>query len=82
MFYIFVYKGIREKVLFLCLDLWSYVCKFRNIISCIIVMYSVVYWMDIVKIVLVVIVVRILLWMFFEEIEMKFLWMYCKIKFN
>lgn len=82
MFYIFVYKDIREKVLFLCLDLWNYVCKFRNIISCIIVMYSVVYWMDIVKIVLVVIVVRILLWMFFEEIEMKFIWMYCKIKFN
>lgn len=81
MFYIFVYKD-REKMLFWCLDLWNYVCKFRNIISCIIVMYSVVYWMDIVKIVLVVIVVRILLWMFFEEIEMKFIWMYCKIKFN
>lgn len=82
MFHTFVYKDIREKVLFSCLDLWSHARKSRNTISCITAMYSVVYWMDIVKIVLAAIVVRILLWTFPEEIELKFIWMHCKIKFN
>lgn len=49
MFHTFVYKDIREKVLFSCLDLWSHARKSRNTISCITAMYSVVYWMDIVE---------------------------------